>query len=325
MSKTKTLPRPVDDYDVAAWRNYYVVNPDYLRAVGADVAPGGLIDMGGGGGAPDPTGENGGGAGDGAGDGAGPDGGAGGDNAWMTELNGEQFQIPENFRGQNPGEINAPAALKAAMDLRQKVEEMGKGPEIPDAYELRVPDEIKEQVERMGGLNAQHPLAQGLFAFAKENKLGQDVVDGLVAIYAKNQVEDTIDPGEEHKRNLDMLGDHFGDQKEGKLTEITQWVNARFKKNFDAHDPDAGKIDPVAQELLLMNESAGGIMLLDMMRQASRDVQVPGGDGNGAPRVTEADLDKLMASDKYLAGDPSTVAEVEAMAKALKPGVRNVR
>jgi len=255
--------------------------------------------------------------------GQGRQGGDGEADPWTIDFNGEQLAIPENFRGDEPGSVNSGAALKSAMDLTRLNRELNESRQVPDEYEIKLSDDLAPKIEAMGGIDIENPLLVNYQKMAKEKGFTQEQFQSGIDLYFADQLDNGDSRSEEQiqSENNSAIIAAIPNWEAGRKGELTAFMNSAFGQYFANEDPAAGKVDPVATELRLMNETPEGVIILNRLFEMTGEKSIPGaGHGDGSGYVTHADLEKLQASEAYRKGDPAAQKKAEEMAKALTRG-----
>ncbi len=211
---------------------------------------------------------------------------------WRVTYGDEEFTIPEPFRGDKPGEINALAAVKAAMDSRKAITG------APEEYKLAVPEELQDVVT----FDPEDEFTQKAFEVGKKHGLTQDALSDLAALHFEMIGGAAKEEGEFFENQPDALYEAWGG-KEKALERGEALINNLV--GIMAADVKAGSLKEDAasaflNEIGVLNMSASGLQLLDYLTGKLGEKPVGGGtDIDLAGTLSESDLKSLMASDAY--------------------------
>lgn len=231
-------------------------------------------------------------------DGAGADdAGAGADEEGLdvegvdVEHNGETFRVPKDLLDEH-GEIDAEKAAKRAVDLRRKLSE--KGQAAPDEYTLTVPDEFKDKWT----VDADDPLFTSMVPMMKEAGISQEQFDKLYAGYVAAQAQAVEQQAEANRDGFEKLSERFGDVS--KASEFFTKTYSPWIANVLTGDDALRVAKFEALHSLVGASSHGALALLDIFDSVRKPGIEPAQGGQTQPRLTQADLDKLQASDAYM-------------------------
>ncbi|WP_341914552.1 hypothetical protein [Ferrovibrio terrae] len=227
---------------------------------------------------------------------------------------GAEIEVPPELwdakANDGKGGVNHAAALKRAIDLRQK---LGLAGDAAKELVLTVPKEFEGKFE----VDLQHPLAQALGEAIKGGAMiPQKTIDALFETFVKGELgRDDFSAKQNEERQADIeaikadgakLLKEIGGNAGTVLGELNSWAAATF-----GTDPET------VSELQAMRSSYTGTKILMKMRDLMKG---GGGGGGGGVSLTLEDLHKLQESPEYLNGDIEVRRKVEAGYKALYPG-----
>ena len=143
----------------------------------------------------------------------------------------------------------------------------------PESYEVSLSDELKEAGIEIG---ADDPMVEAAMAFAKESNMDQAGFEGMVNLYAMQQLA-------ENNANADYKAEQMkalGTNAESRINNITQWAN----KNLDAE---------TVQGLEGMATSAESVKAIERLISLSRNGAVNVDNAAPATSVTAEDVSKM--------------------------------
>jgi len=227
--------------------------------------------------------------------------------ARVVELDGERFEVPPDLWDEATGSINPTRAAKRALDLRKQLSARG---EVPETYELHVPDNMADRVE----IDDEHPLAMAFREIAAKHKgiATQGMFDELVATYLETEVAEQNDwqkqQAEREQVERAAVTEFFGGEAAAKVQaqQLRDWLTAQ---TVDA----TGQPD---MELLTAAKtaagSAAGVRLLHRLMGAAKEPPMVA--RRTAPTqapISEADLKAKMNDPRYWRDhDPVLIQEV---------------
>jgi hypothetical protein len=219
------------------------------------------------------------------------------------------------FWSTEKNELNAPAAVKAALDLRKQLSEK---PKVPDKYEFAVPEALKDKVV----FDAEAPEAKAAMELAKKHGLSNEAFGELLNLHLQTLAgTSTIDEkiiATEIEADSARLIQVFGgeDQARAKMVELDNWL---FPLTLGADKkPDPGKLAAVQS----LRVTAAGTELLMDMRKMMGQAPLPGSKEAGAGAAfSEGELKKMQQDPRYWRDhDPAFIKQVDDGYKKLYPG-----
>lgn len=216
----------------------------------------------------------------------------------IIEYKGERLEIPEPFWDAEAGAPNVGALAKAAADLRRKVSEKeAEKPQVPESYELRVPEELAEKIKPI----ADDPLAKSAMEWAKKHAISQSAFDELAAVFYGDVAGKMTNPEQE----MEVLKQSLGRNAESEIKALGAWANGLLEEEFKASPELLG-------EALRLSSTAAGVRLLKAIKDKIGEHHVPTPRDSAAVAVLDEEgIRQIMMTEAYRDGDPATHRKVQ--------------
>lgn len=202
--------------------------------------------------------------------------------------------IPEKFWDAEKGEARLEEIAKAHANAEKqlgKLRREKKGPDVPEKYELKLPEGVAE-------------LPEADVEFFKELQLSNEGAQKAVD-YIHEKVVPAVTKAYEQAGRTELAA-NWGmkpDAEEftARLGALSDWAYRNYPEEIVKH----------------MSSNAGGVDQLWQLMQASDGADLPGGQNSGTKRVTQAELVSMMHDERYIRGDEAYIKQVEDAAAAM--------
>lgn len=213
--------------------------------------------------------------------------------------------IPEHMLGKSDKET-IDNLVNAVAGFRRDLSKKGV-PDKADAYELKLPDELKDKIIKPGA-DGKDPLLEKFKAICHKGNVPNAVFQDLVVEFSKAALENAGAAGGEEAQ-LDFEYKNLGglEQAKPQIDGVEVWLNGltQNKKISEA----------TAKELKLMTTYGEGLNALLELRGLSGEAPIPKAmEGGKEGEITKAMLDSRVADEKYwLHKDPAFIEETTKM------------
>lgn len=201
--------------------------------------------------------------------------------------------VPEKFWDSEKGEVRLDDALKSYSELEKR---FGSFTGAPEEYAIGLSEELTEQgVE----IDKDDPMLEAATKFAQDAGMSQEGFNGMLNLYAMNQL--AMQKAEQEAMVADIAS--LGDNADRRINNLTQWAN----KNMPAD---------LAEGFKDMAVSSDAVKAMEQMVSMTRAAPIQANEAAPVGGVTQAEVNQMQfAKDEFgnrkIATDPSFRKEYE--------------
>lgn len=210
------------------------------------------------------------------------------------ESTGERPEnIPEKFWDADKKELRTDDVLKSYSELEKR---FGAFTGAPDEYAVGVSEELKEQgVE----LDSDDPMMEEAQKFAKEAGMSQEGFNGMINLYAVNQL--AMAKAEQEAMTADIAS--LGDNADRRLNNMNQWASKNLPDDLMEGFKDAAV-------------SSDAVRAMEQLISMTRAAPVDATNAVATPSITQEEVSQMQfAKDEFgnrkIGSDPAFRAEYE--------------